>query len=83
MPPTGFEPSIPASEQLQTHASDRSATGIGFHIHATYKNQHAHARILTITQKKRNFLKRGVILNFEAINEIPAHIFARYEPWEI
>ena len=29
MPAAGFEPSIPAGEQLQTHALDRSATGIG------------------------------------------------------
>ena len=30
MPPTGFEPAIPAGERLQTGALDRSATGIGF-----------------------------------------------------
>jgi hypothetical protein len=29
MPPVGFEPAIPAAERLQTHALDRSATGIG------------------------------------------------------
>jgi hypothetical protein len=29
MPPAGFESAIPASEQLQTHALDRTATGIG------------------------------------------------------
>jgi hypothetical protein len=29
MPPVGFEPAIPASEQLQTHALDRAATAIG------------------------------------------------------
>jgi hypothetical protein len=29
MPPAGFEPEIPAGERLQTHALDRSATGIG------------------------------------------------------
>ena len=27
--PAGFEPTIPASEQPQTHALDRTATGIG------------------------------------------------------
>jgi hypothetical protein len=30
MPPAGFEPKIPAGERLQTHALDRSATGIGW-----------------------------------------------------
>jgi hypothetical protein len=30
MPPTGFEPAIAASEQPQTFALERSATGIGF-----------------------------------------------------
>jgi hypothetical protein len=30
MPPGGFEPAIPASEQPQTHALDRAATGIVF-----------------------------------------------------
>jgi len=29
MPPVGFEPTIPASEQPQTHALDRAATGTG------------------------------------------------------
>jgi hypothetical protein len=29
MPPMGFEPSIPASVRAQTHALDRTATGIG------------------------------------------------------
>ena len=29
MPPVGFEPAIPAGERLQSHALDRSATGIG------------------------------------------------------
>ena len=29
MPPTGFEPAIPASERPQTHALDRAATGVG------------------------------------------------------
>jgi hypothetical protein len=30
MPPTGFEPAIPASERPQTHALDSVATGIGY-----------------------------------------------------
>jgi hypothetical protein len=29
MPPAGPEPAIPAGERLQTHALDRSVTGIG------------------------------------------------------
>jgi len=29
MPPVSFEPTIPASEQLQTYALDREATGTG------------------------------------------------------
>jgi len=29
MPPAGFEPTVPASEWLQTQALDRAATGIG------------------------------------------------------
>jgi hypothetical protein len=31
MPLAEFEPTIPASERLQTHALDRAATGIGTH----------------------------------------------------
>jgi len=27
MPPAGFEPAIPTSERVQTHAVDRAATG--------------------------------------------------------
>ena len=37
--PTGFEPAIPASERPQTHASDRSATGIG-KLRGTNFNSH-------------------------------------------
>ena len=29
MPPTGFEPAMPASKRPQTHTLDRAATGIG------------------------------------------------------
>jgi hypothetical protein len=32
MSPTGFEPAIPASEQPQTHALARAATGIGWSL---------------------------------------------------
>ena len=32
MPPTEFEPAIPASERPQTHALDRAATGTGIII---------------------------------------------------
>jgi hypothetical protein len=42
MPPAGFEPTIPASERLSTHALDRAATGIGlavFIIHETLKEE--------------------------------------------
>jgi hypothetical protein len=30
MPPERFEPAISAGERLQTHALDRSTTGIGY-----------------------------------------------------
>ena len=36
MPPAGFEPTIPASERPQTHALDRTATGIGFNTIYNY-----------------------------------------------
>jgi hypothetical protein len=32
MLPEGFEPTIPANERQQTHASDRAATGISFYL---------------------------------------------------
>ena len=37
MPPVGFEPTVPASEQPQAHALNRTATGMGkmFFIYAT------------------------------------------------
>jgi hypothetical protein len=37
MPPTGFEPTIPASERPHTHALDRAATGIDISPPTTYK----------------------------------------------
>jgi hypothetical protein len=36
MPPAAFEPTIPTSEQPQTHALDRAATGIG-HVNLRWK----------------------------------------------
>jgi len=35
--PAGFESTIPASERPQTHAKDRSATGIGSSTFIWYK----------------------------------------------
>jgi len=35
MPPVGFKPAIPTSEQPQTHALDRAATGIDAKVSAT------------------------------------------------
>ena len=32
MPPAGFETAIPTSQRPQTHAFDRSATGMDFNI---------------------------------------------------
>ena len=39
MPPVGFEPTIPASEQPQTHVLDRAVTGIGNCQHEQLKTQ--------------------------------------------
>ena len=36
IPPTGFEPAIPASQRPQNHAIDRAATGIGFSINCIF-----------------------------------------------
>jgi hypothetical protein len=36
MPPVGFEPAIPASEQPQTHILDRADTGIGIDNYTQY-----------------------------------------------
>jgi len=36
MPTAVFEPSISGSEQLQTYALDRAATGIGTDLHCDY-----------------------------------------------
>ena len=35
IPQPAFEPAIPTSEHLQTHAFDRTATGIGNYLHKT------------------------------------------------
>ena len=40
MPPAGFEPAIPAGDRPQTHALDRSATGIGLTRTSAYFNAH-------------------------------------------
>jgi hypothetical protein len=37
MPPSGFEPTIPASERPQTHALHRAATGTGWKLLRTYQ----------------------------------------------
>ena len=38
MPPAGFEPAFPEGERQQTHALDRSATGIGSDVPLTEQN---------------------------------------------
>ena len=40
MPPTGFEPTIPASELPQNYALDGAATGIESHV--TYEEKTTH-----------------------------------------
>jgi hypothetical protein len=46
MPPTRFEPSIPASERLQIYALGRAATGIGTMLkHITYGGTKALTRV--------------------------------------
>jgi hypothetical protein len=35
MTPAGFEPAVPASERLRTHALDRAVTGLGL-LKTTY-----------------------------------------------
>jgi hypothetical protein len=39
MLPAGFEPAIPASEQPQTHALQRAATGIGIEDQVQFLNK--------------------------------------------
>jgi hypothetical protein len=58
MPPALFEPAIPAGERLQSHALDRSATGIGQQTHYRYNNLlgetlHFHAVPLLRVQDSR------------------------------
>jgi hypothetical protein len=38
MTPAGFVLAISAGERLQTHALDRSATGIGYYVKSTKQN---------------------------------------------
>jgi hypothetical protein len=47
MLPVGFESAIPASEQRQTHALERAATGIG--SVRTYRNKFRGAEAFGIT----------------------------------
>jgi hypothetical protein len=56
MPPVGFEPKILVSERPQTHALDRTATGIGYNGLYKYKPLHnCHTgpsiKLTTITQQ--------------------------------
>jgi hypothetical protein len=58
MPPTGSEPAIPASEQQQTHALDRKATGIGiqtfsekFEVRKFYVLLTVHLGIILVNDK--------------------------------
>jgi hypothetical protein len=57
MPPTGFKPTIPASEQPQTHALDRVATGIG----RMYNCQHLYTGSKRVTHKNiQGFYKEQI-----------------------
>jgi len=47
-PPAGFKPTSPASQQPQTHALDRAATGIG-RLQACFFPSHRHYRMIIYT----------------------------------
>ena len=50
MPPAGFQLTIPASERPQTHALDRTATGIDYEVIAGMKNRATAAKMQTCLQ---------------------------------
>jgi hypothetical protein len=59
MPSVGFEPATPASKRPQTHALDRTATGIGPAIFSDQKFS-AHI-IMSEAQVWRNYKKQTAL----------------------
>ena len=57
MPPTGFEPTNPASQRPQIHALDRAATGIG-RLQACFFQNHRHYWMIIYT-----LIKTGLTSN--------------------
>jgi hypothetical protein len=55
MPSSGFEPTNPVSEQRQTHALDRAATGIGHYLQLEFHTFRDACLILPVTTQKREF----------------------------
>ena len=87
MPPAGFEPAIPAGKRLQTHALDRSATGIGQQTLYRYNNLlgetlHFHAAPLLRVQDSRpvNLLASWQKKNC-AIQLVQAEYLDQYTPY--
>ena len=54
MPPVGFEHAIPVGERPQTHALDRSATGIGFSLRNTFL--YFTKKTVTVTLQQKGYL---------------------------
>jgi transposase-like protein len=58
MPPAGFEPTIPASERLQTHELHRAATEIGYTTLQRFKIT-KHSCGYELTKRRNSALREG------------------------
>ena len=72
MLPPGFELSIPASERLQTHALDRTATGIGLMLHLTVNYLlfplHRQIRPFSVVSASCNIHVTSSVFSFKSIS---------------
>ena len=81
MPPTGFEPAIPVSEQPQVYALQRAATGIGF-VKTLYLNVMIH-----LIKVQCDFCgvgtkyKRIIQMNITTSNTL-THYVSNWVPWK-
>jgi hypothetical protein len=71
MPPVQFEPTIPVSERQQTHALDRTATGIGYILLKPSQNSLHSTELVNIITHYGSLQPREVAMIFLQYENLP------------
>jgi len=81
MPPVGFEPTIPASEQPKTQSLDSAATGIGrivISLSVLYRSKYVHLSLHYLSSKLLSGIS-GCAIGCVAESLSSSNLFCDYE----